>query len=105
MTFRDQIEADVSAVFLNPDEFAGMHTIDGKSVVCVLDEDSDGEFAGDVSEGVYITRKRLLARDGDLAKTPVQGRRLVIDGRPYLCLDVDHEDGMLVVTVTENASA
>lgn len=105
MDFKDQLAADVSAVFLNPDEFGETHVIDGQSVTCVIDQDSDGQFAGDVSDGIYVVTKRIHVREGDLAKVPKQGKLLVIDGDPYVCLSISREMGMHVITVTENSPA
>ncbi|MCE5315168.1 MAG: hypothetical protein ABFD49_11180 [Armatimonadota bacterium] len=103
--FKDQIAADVSAVFLNPDEFGETHVIDGQSVTCVIDQDSDGQFAGDMSDGVYVVTQRVSVRECDLAKIPKQGKRIDIDDTPYICLSISREMGMLVITVTENSSA
>ena len=36
--FKDLVAADISAVFLNDQEFAGTHTIDGKPMAVVVDE-------------------------------------------------------------------
>ena len=37
--FKDAVSKDVKAVFLNLDEFANEHTLNGKTVVCVVDKD------------------------------------------------------------------
>ena len=39
MSFRDQIKQDLSDVFLNLDEFADLHRIEGKEVPVVIDSD------------------------------------------------------------------
>ena len=36
--FKDLVAADISAVFLNGQEFADTHTIDGKPMTVVVDE-------------------------------------------------------------------
>jgi hypothetical protein len=102
--FQDQIEADIGAVFLNPEEFGETHTIDDQSMVCVL-ESSDGEFVGDVDGAVYLSTLRIHARESDFAKPPVVGKKIIIDDAPYRVLSISHEMGMLTVTVTENSPA
>ena len=37
-SFKDLVAADISAVFLNGQEFADTHTIDGKPMTVVVDE-------------------------------------------------------------------
>ena len=39
MSFKDQIKQDLSDVFLNLDEFADLHRIEGKEVPVVIDSD------------------------------------------------------------------
>jgi hypothetical protein len=110
MTFREQVAVDVTATFLNALEFAEVHSIDGKDVLCVFDTDADGELAADagsgigMAEGVYVTRKRIFCREDDLAKAPRQGKHIDVDGEPYLTLSVAREMGMVVLTVAENAA-
>jgi len=101
---KDAIAADVAA-FLNTEEFAETHTVDGTAIVCVLDSDVDGEFAGDPAGGLYVATRRLHCRETDLAKAPVQGKVMTIDETPHLVLDVSNEMGMLAVTLVENSTA
>ena len=39
MSFKDQIKQDLSDIFLNLDEFADLHRIEGKEVPVVIDSD------------------------------------------------------------------
>ena len=39
MSFKDQIRQDLDAVFLNVDEFAELHRIEGKEIPVVVDND------------------------------------------------------------------
>jgi hypothetical protein len=101
MNFDDQLKADINAVFLNIDEFAATHIIDGQPVMCVLDADRDGLRVTDATDGTYIASKCVYVRAGDLAKIPVPGKRIDIDGRPFMCLSVTNESGMLEIKITE----
>lgn len=37
MTFKELLKQDVSAVFLNPEEFGETHVVNGKEMVIVID--------------------------------------------------------------------
>lgn len=69
MTLRSQIESDVSAVFLNADDFAETATYypkgsDKRDVVCVIDEDGEGvAAAGGVSDQTVLMV--FVSRDPD----------------------------------------
>lgn len=102
MNLQDVIQADVSAVFLNTDEFAETHTIDGRQVVCVIDTDTDSPYSGPIGEGVVLVSRTVYARESDLAKPPAQGRMMMIDSKPYTVLSVSREMEMLAIVVTEN---
>jgi hypothetical protein len=101
---RDQIAADIDSVFLNLDEFGEEHVIDGRTVVCVIDDDSRGQMGSGDLDGVFVATRRVFVRESDLAREPVVGRRMVMDSKPYLVLSISCEMGMLGVTVTENAT-
>lgn len=101
--FDDQLAAD-AAVFLNTEEFGETHTIDGKSVVCVIDENTDGQFTGDL-DGVFVTTKQLFVRESDLIKAPVQGKRMIIDDEVHLVLSVSRETPLLRITCTGEGAA
>ncbi len=103
MNFKEQVAADISAVFLNPDEFGEAHVIDGKSVTCVIDQNTDGKLVGD-TEGLFVVTKRIMVRDGYLAKEPRQGKQIMVDNTPYTCLSISHEIGLLSIIITEDMS-
>ena len=100
MTLKDIIEQDIETVFLNVDEMAEAHTVDGKSVVCVFDQDASAVASSDVGGAAYLSTAKLMVRDGDLAKTPRVGKEMLIDSMPYLVLSVSDEMGMLAITLT-----
>ena len=63
LSFKDCIAADIQQVFLNEDEFAGVHTVDGRPMRVILDDDGlqqrDAARGGVHSEGIYNTRRLI----------------------------------------------
>lgn len=100
--FLDQLAADRDGVFLNPDEFAAAHTIDGAGVVCVISSalSTDGP-AG--MEAVWSDRTVLHCSTESVGRWPV-GSRHTIDGARYTVESVDEAGGMYSYTLTRTRS-
>lgn len=97
MTFKDEIAADLDAVFLDADEFASLHRVEGKDIKCVLDTDrgklkgNGGEYA--LSEADYV----LHAKTADLPPRKAAGALLNVDGKELTVGAWDEQDGMTIV--------
>lgn len=100
--FKDIAFQDISNVFFNFEEFAEEHEVNGKKMMIIVDS----------MEAERRTRKQLekLRIDGisvnviliyvarkDFGQAPAQGRRLMLDGRPYVVEDVIDEGGVLSI--------
>jgi hypothetical protein len=79
LSFKDQLEQDMTNVFLNGDEFADQHDIDGVTVLAVLTDAADKTAN---AEGLTVTGKELHAKAAGLPALYI-GRTLMIDGQPY----------------------
>ena len=71
--FKQMLEAD-RAVFLDPEEFGEEHTVEGRSVVVVIDE------------AILVESKRAeeLGKSEDLPDQRSAGQSLNVDGREYI---------------------
>ena len=105
MGFKDQVNADLD-VFLNLDEFAETHNVDGRQVKCIIDLDNLQKFRVNQREinyqGVYGSYKTLFVKAADLPSRPVVGQRLRVDGELYLVTQCSETDGMLEVSLEVN---
>jgi hypothetical protein len=93
--FSDQLAADLP-VFLNPEEFGKVRSIDLDgapvgSVACVLDD----ERVPDDAAGVYRSESTLWLKASDLPSLPVITQRIAVDGKLGTVVHVDEADGML----------
>ena len=63
-SFKDCVAADIHGVFLNTQEFADTHTIDGRKMDAVVDDDAllerDAARGGVHTDGTYRTRRRCM---------------------------------------------
>ena len=98
--FRDAILSDVDSVFLNADEFAETHILNGERVTCVVSVDVDKEAT---PEGVYLSTMTVYVRASALSRKPVEGELWNIDDGLHFVRNVSDEMGMLVIVTEANA--
>lgn len=94
--FKDAVASDIDDVFLNADEFADEHIIDGVDARCVIDNiDTQGDGVSD-RYGTFATSIRVHIKE-ELITTPVENEILSIDGYDFTVTRVSREVGMLVI--------
>ena len=87
MGFKEQVEADIS-VFLNFEEFAEVHNLNGVDCLVVATDDSTRSHAKTAggprsTEGLHGDTVRLQVRTSDLPTIPVQGNNFKYDGKLF----------------------
>ncbi len=105
MGFKEQIQEDMEKVFFNEEEFAELHSINGREILVV--EDSDELAALYIGRDVHteqLFRDSILfhVRKGDLGMEPVTGMYLEYDGRCLLVTDVKEDEGMYTIILEVN---
>lgn len=105
--FRDRLAADLHATFLNPNEFADEHTIDGRRLVCLLDDNELLERKtvakeGQHMDGLFLADKLLYLPAAEYGAPPKPGRMMELDGKTYRVVDVADESGMYSVLLEAN---
>lgn len=97
MTLKDDIAADLDEVFFNEDEFASLHSVEGRTILCVVDSDSrqpsDKGGAYALSEADYV----LHAKTADMPPRKEAGELLNLDGKELTIGKWDEQDGVTIV--------
>lgn len=97
--FTDQLAADLST-FLNVDEFAAEHTIDGATVDAVLDESDQlsigGQARGADFMGVSDLEFTIYARSTEIGPFAID-QRITVDGRQANVIATRDEHGLRIV--------
>ena len=93
-TFKEQIAADISTTFLNCLEFADTHTVNGKEMAAVVD---DNELLERDKEGTYKARRLVYVAKADFGPRPAQGAMLTLDGKAYKVKSCTEEAGVLAI--------
>lgn len=107
MSLKDVMAADLTAVFFNPNEFAAEHNINGVNMVALVDSDITKERSNRISgnfDGIYKSEISLFVRAADMAKRPVRGQALRLDGKLYVVSDCTEAEGMFEILMDVNDS-
>lgn len=98
--FKDAVAKDIKSVFINSDEFADEHELNGKKIVCVVDKDILSTAKDTIAqplEGVFLNAITIYVVKEDLDRKPVEGELLYLDKKRYFVRNVSEEDGILVI--------
>ena len=105
MGFKDMVAADISAVFLNPDEFGETHNLNGTECTCVIYGDEtakrsagllDSKRTPDGLHGDFIS---VCVKASDLPNIPKMGTNFKVDGQTYKVDSCTEDMGMLTMTL------
>lgn len=105
MSFKDQIKQDLSDVFLNLDEFADLHRIEGNEVPVVIDSDIMAKLSkiGDNRiHGMDEADMVIMGKASDLPKNLDPGRLLNLDGHEVIVVTTTSEMGLVQIAVRQN---
>lgn len=105
MSFKDQIKQDLSDIFLNLDEFADLHRIEGKEVPVVIDSDIMAKLSkiGDNRiHGMDEVDMVIMGKASDLPENLDPGRLLNLDGREVIVVTTTSEMGLVQIAVRQN---
>lgn len=105
MSFKDQIKQDLSDIFLNLDEFADLHRIEGKEVPVVIDSDIMAKLSkiGDNRiHGMDEADMVIMGKASDLPENLDPARLLNLDGREVIVVTTTSEMGLVQIAVRQN---
>ena len=92
-------------VFLNLDEFADLHRIEGKEVPVVIDSDIMAKLSkiGDNRiHGMDEADMVIMGKASDLPENLDPGRLLNLDGREVIVVTTTSEMGLVQIAVRQN---
>lgn len=105
LRFKEQLDADIKNTFMNVDEFAERHVVNGKEIPVVTDNNELMERKKRVNsnmDGIYAKQKLIYVSASDLGALPSQGSVLMLDGQRYRVVDAVSESGIYSITIEEN---
>lgn len=102
-TFKDDVSDDILSVFLECDEFAEIHKVDGLEILAVIDEINADERtlkAKDhvIGDAIFEKYLKVYVKAEDYGDKPTVSRRIFrLDDEIYRVVEVDEEMGMYVI--------
>ena len=90
LAFKELIRQDVKTVFLNPAEFGEEHTVNGKPMLIIIDDNELTERekrAKNHMDGIYKKQTLVYARALDFGPLPGVGKPVRIDGATFIVTD------------------
>lgn len=104
-SFKEQLEKDFDGTFFNLDEFAELHTIDGKEIPVVVDNETliqlnMGKTVN--SDGIFTDSIIIFVQKKYLDYEPVIGQVMDFDGVTYLVDNVLSDTGGYTVVLRGN---
>lgn len=102
MSFKEQIQKDLDNVFLNLDEFAEKHRVEGVEIAVVVDNDQMNKLKQGQILGLVEADMLLMGRAVDFPADLEPGRLLNIDGRELIIENSGEDMGLVEVALRQN---
>lgn len=102
MSFKEQIKKDLDNVFLNLDEFAEKHRVEGVEIAVVVDNDQMNKLKQGQILGLIEADMLLMGRAVDFPADLEPGRLLNVDGRELIIENSGEDMGLVEVALRQN---
>lgn len=105
-SFKEQLKKDLD-IFINPNEFAGIHTIDGDEHPCIFESidvterDRYPQGLFDLTQGIY-KNVLVLSIKSNLIRRPGYDQEVNVDGQIYYVKGVIDQMGILNIVLEMN---
>lgn len=100
--FKDMVARDLDAVFLNVDEFAELHMVEGKKIPVVMDDDRLTTLKKGQILGLVEADMLLMGKVSDFPADMEPGRLLNVDGRELIVSKSSRDMGLIEAALRQN---
>lgn len=98
---KDYLNADLET-FFNLDEFAEPHSINGKTLNVVIDNDQLTRRSKKEYDGITVGEILYFVKAEDFGERPEQGTPQIFDGRQMYVFDCREDNGVYEVILQQN---
>lgn len=100
--FKDMVARDLDGVFLNVDEFAELHMVEGKEIPVVMDDDRLTTLKKGQILGLVEADMLLMGKVSDFPADMEPGRLLNVDGRELIVSKSSRDMGLIEAALRQN---
>ena len=107
LTFKELLRQDVKTVFLNPAEFGEEHTVNGKRMQIIIDDNELTEREKRMKsnmDGIYKKQTLIYVSALDYGPLPGTGKPVKIDDVTFIVTDSINEGGVYSLHLEANNS-
>jgi len=105
LTLKQLIANDIDSVFFNVNEFAEMHTVDGREVMAIIDEAELIARQASMEEGIADSSMLIMLKRKDFAYDKLPKDRIEFDGRMCIVDKWSEDTGVITVLLHQVRSA
>lgn len=105
MNFKNMLKFDIENVFMNTDELAAKHYIEGVEITCIVDDEALRERQSGSELGVSESSLLIFAHTSDLPYKKGAGEHINLDGREYIVDTWDENLGITQIALTQSITA
>jgi hypothetical protein len=90
---------------MNTEEFAAMHTVNGKKMPVTVDNNELIERQKKMKsnmDGIYVRTTLIYVKAKDFGRLPQIGSTLILDSVSFRVLDATNEDGLYSIELEAN---
>ncbi len=102
MSFKTQIADDIERVFLNSDDFATSHTIEGTTVVCEVDDNAQARVKQGRILGMVEADVIIFGKASDFPYTRGPEELLNVDGKEMIVVKWAEAMGVVEIALEQN---
>ena len=95
------VARDALTVFMNMEEFAEVHEINGRRLRCIIDT-NEADTAPSLYEGVYTLLTTVYVLSSEI-RAPAVDEVFTIDNVMFVVKHVSDEDGLIVIKAQRKA--
>lgn len=106
-SFKELMREDTKKVFLNPEEFGEEHSVNGKAMNIIIDDNELTEREKRMQshmDGIYKKQTLIFVSAGDFGPLPGVGKPLKLDGVTFIVTDSLNEGGVYSIHLEANRS-
>lgn len=102
MSLKDQIAKDIDKVFLNLDDFADSHVIEGEDITCVISTDAQNKIVNGRILGQIEADTFLYAKTEKAPRYRSPESIINVDGKEMVVVKWAESMGMVVIALRQN---